>query len=60
MGVFGFESLIRLQSGCWLELQSPEGFSEARGFLPHWLSHMGVGRRPQFHVDLSTRLLEFP
>lgn len=44
----GLDSVMRLQSRSWSELQSSKAWLEPGDTLPKWSIHMAVGRKPPF------------
>lgn len=46
-------SFLRLQTGCWLGLQSPEGLTEAGAPVLRWLTH--VSRNIRFLLAIGRR-----
>ncbi|XP_019311538.2 HEAT repeat-containing protein 3 isoform X4 [Panthera pardus] len=54
--VFKTKGLTSLQQRCWPWLQSTEVLTGAGRFLPRWLTHMAVGRRPHSSLFLKTAL----
>ncbi|XP_058563378.1 HEAT repeat-containing protein 3 isoform X4 [Neofelis nebulosa] len=54
--VFKTKGLTSLQQRFWPWLQSTEVLTGAGRFLPRWLTHMAVGRRPHSSLFLKTAL----
>ncbi|XP_040353914.1 HEAT repeat-containing protein 3 isoform X4 [Herpailurus yagouaroundi] len=54
--VFKTKGLTSLWQRCWPWLQSTEVLTSAGRFLPRWLTHMAVGRRPHSSLFLKTAL----